>query len=60
MDNQDNTIIGFVSILLSVATVIMGAINHKRLRSSCCKKEIEVSFDVENTTPPPKAQAQSA
>ena len=54
MDNQDNTIIGFVGLLLSVTTVVMGIINHKRLRSSCCKKEIEVSFDVENTTPPSK------
>tara|TARA_R110000822_G_C15162312_1_gene478403 strand:- start:379 stop:594 length:216 start_codon:yes stop_codon:yes gene_type:complete len=27
-------------------------INHKRCRSSCCGRQIEASFDVEETTPP--------
>jgi hypothetical protein len=41
----------------SIATsglVLLGAIlriNHKRIRSKCCEKELEVSIDVENTTP---------
>lgn len=46
-------IIAWSSIATS-ALVLLGALvklNHKRLRSNCCNKELEVSIDVEDTTP---------
>lgn len=52
MDNQDSGIIAIVGLVLSVGMAIVGAINHKRIRSSCCGKEAEASLDIEQTTPP--------
>ena len=52
MDGQTTAIVGYVSILLSVGTIIFGAINQKRVRSNCCGHKVDVSLDVENTTPP--------
>jgi len=45
------------SILSTVAIVVSGlgafitAINHTRVRSACCGKKIEVSIDVDKTSP---------
>jgi hypothetical protein len=50
MENSEIT--GMVALLVSVGGVILGIINHKRLRSNCCGRKMEVSVDVENTTPP--------
>jgi hypothetical protein len=36
---------------LSLGAVVLGIINHKRIRSNCCGKEASVSLDIENTTP---------
>jgi len=52
MDNETTATIGFLSLFLSIGTVILGVINHKRVRSNCCGHKVDVSFDVENTTPP--------
>ena len=52
MDNQDSGIIAIAGLVLSLATAVVGAINHKRIRSSCCGKEAEASIDIEETTPP--------
>lgn len=41
-----------VAIIVSVATAIIGLINHKRIRSKCCGREATASIDIENTTPP--------
>lgn len=50
---MDSTqITAYSAIVLSAATVVIGVINHKRIRSNCCKKELEVSLDIESTTPP--------
>lgn len=45
------TVGGYLGIIVTVAGVIFAAINHKRLRSNCCGRKVELSFDVENTTP---------
>jgi hypothetical protein len=37
------------SIMMLLGIVVK--FNHKRIRSKCCNKEVEVSLDVENTTP---------
>ena len=52
MDNQDSGIIAIVGLVLSVGTAVIGAINHKRIRSTCCGKQAEASLDIESTTPP--------
>lgn len=49
-------IVSYVAIALSAATAIIGVINHKRIRSSCCGKKAEVSLDIETTTPPKKLE----
>lgn len=49
MDAQG--VIAYIGFAISVATVIIGAVNHKRIKSTCCKKEISASLDIENTTP---------
>ena len=49
---MDGNITGGVAIFVSVATAIIGIINHKRIRSKCCGREMSASVDIENTTPP--------
>ena len=51
---MSDAIVSYVAIGLSVATTILAVINHKRVRSTCCGKTADISFDVENTTPPSK------
>ena len=40
-----------VVIALIVLRQIYNAINHKRLRSTCCGAKMEASMDVDDTTP---------
>lgn len=50
MDSQT----AFISTLISGSCLIIAALakmNHKRLRSTCCDKEVSISIDLENTTP---------
>ena len=49
---MDGNIMGGVAIFISVATAVIGVINHKRIRSKCCGREASASIDIENTTPP--------
>ena len=49
---MDTTIAAYASVVISLAAVILGIIDHKRIRSSCCGKEASVSLDIEATTPP--------
>lgn len=42
---------GSVGVALSCIVWILYRVNHKRCRSSCCGRNVEVSVDVENTTP---------
>lgn len=44
--------LAIAGVVMGVAGTIVGAINHKRLRSNCFGKEIVVSVDLEATTPP--------
>jgi hypothetical protein len=52
MDSNTTAVVGYCSLVLSIGTIVLGVINHKRIRSSCCGHKIDVSLDVENTTPP--------
>jgi hypothetical protein len=50
---MDNTGIMAVSgLVISILGSVIALINHKRVRSHCCGKDIIASVDVENTTPP--------
>ena len=46
---------GYIAIVLSIASLIIGAVNHKRVRSNCCGREgVLVSLDIGPITPPEK------
>jgi hypothetical protein len=52
MDNYTSGGIGAgVVVALGIAYRVYQAVNHHRVRSNCCGKEIVVSVDVEKTTP---------
>jgi hypothetical protein len=42
---------GGIAGLLSLVIGIVIKLNHKRCRSNCCGKKMEVAVDVEETTP---------
>jgi hypothetical protein len=48
---MDDKIISYTAIALSVATAVIGVINHKRIRSNCCGKRGELSIDISPTHP---------
>lgn len=53
MDNLSSGGIGAASVVaLGVVYRVYLAVNHRRVRSNCCGKEVVVSVDVEETTPP--------
>lgn len=54
MDN--GTIMGAIGMITAIIGAIIAAVNHKRLRSRCCGRQMDVAIDIENTTPP-KANA---
>lgn len=49
---DQSTAIAIAGIVISVAGSIFAVVNHKRIRSKCCDKKLEVSLDIDNTTPP--------
>ena len=49
---ESNTLMSIVAVVVSIGGTILAIINHKRLRSNCFGKKIELSIDVESTTPP--------
>jgi hypothetical protein len=55
MDNYASGGIGAgVVVALGIAYRVYLAINHHRIRSNCCGKELVASIDIEKTTPPPQ------
>lgn len=48
---MENTILPWVAIVLSVGSVVIGIVNHRRIRSNCCGKTASVSLDIDNTSP---------
>lgn len=54
MESQTTIAIAYAGFITSLATAIIGYINHKRIRSRCCGKEISSSIDIEDTTPQTK------
>jgi len=60
MDESPTGILAIVGVVVSVGGSILAVINHTRMRSMCCGRKLEVSFDVEKTTPPASAERQDA
>jgi hypothetical protein len=53
MDNYASGGIGAGAVVvLGILYRVYLAVNHHRVRSNCCGKELVVSVDVEQTTPP--------
>ena len=44
-------IVSWLSLGLGIVGLVIGAINHKRIRSTCCRHEASVSLDIESTSP---------
>ena len=51
MSDENLMIVSSVSGALAVIATIIGVINHKRIRSNCCGRKAELSFDIDNTLP---------
>ena len=51
MDNQDTSIIAFCGLAVSILTAVIGAINHRRVRSECCGKVATASLEIDQVTP---------
>ena len=47
------SILSTIAIVVSGVGAIFTAINHTRVRSACCGKKLEVSFDVDKSSPSP-------
>ena len=54
--NDSATIIAYLSFAGTAVGVVYTVVNHKRLRSNCCGRKMELSIDVEQTTPPGAVQ----
>jgi hypothetical protein len=54
MDQQTSNILSIIGIVVSVGGALFTIINHKRCRSNCFGKKIELSIDVDQTQPSPE------
>ena len=53
MDQNVTSALAIVGVVVSVGGSILAVINHTRIRSVCCGNRLEVSLDVDKTSPPP-------
>jgi hypothetical protein len=49
--DTNTDILAITSVIVSVVATIIGLINHRRLRSNCFGKKMEVSIDIDKTSP---------
>lgn len=47
MDN--NAILTYITLAVSIGSVVLGVINHRRIRSNCCGRLHTVSLDIDHT-----------
>ena len=45
---------GYIALLISMGAMIIGVVNHRRIRSNCCGRQGSLSLDIEATTPETK------
>jgi hypothetical protein len=48
---QIGSVLGYVSMVVMGIGSIVALVNHRKLRSSCCNREVSVSLDIDNTSP---------
>jgi len=49
MDATTQQVLTIISLIVSIGSTILGVINHKKIRSTCCRREAVVSFDLDDT-----------
>jgi len=42
---------GYISLALAIGGMIVGVANHKKVVSTCCRREASFSLDIDATTP---------
>ena len=64
MDANATAVVAIVGLVVSVGGSVLAVINHTRIRSMCCGRKLEVSLDVDKTSPgaytPPKTPKNGA
>jgi hypothetical protein len=51
MDMNEGQLMSIIALIISSGGILIGVINHKRIRSNCCGRRAEASFDIDNTSP---------
>ncbi len=51
---------GYISLALAIGGMVVGVVNHKKVVSTCCKKEASFSLDIDATTTTPPLKAATA
>ncbi len=46
---ESNAILTYITLAVSIGSVVLGIINHRRIRSNCCGRLHTVSLDIEHT-----------
>jgi hypothetical protein len=54
MDQQSSYILSIIGIVVSVGGAAFTIINHKRCRSNCFGKKLELSIDIDQSQPSPE------
>lgn len=53
MDTNATAVVAIIGLVVSVGGSVLAIVNHTRIRSVCCGKKLEVSLDVDKTSPGP-------
>ena len=53
MDQDSTAVLSIIGIVISVGGALFTVINHKRCRSNCFGKKLEMSIDIDQTQPSP-------
>ena len=56
---MDAQIMSIVSVIIAFGGSLLALINHKRIRSSCCGKNMMISLDVKATSPRPTIEVKN-
>jgi len=51
MNASESYALTITALVISIGGIIIGVVNHKRVRSSCCGVKAEVTLDIEQTSP---------
>ena len=57
--SDTTSILAYIGAGMGIASTVLGIVNHRRVRSTCCGHKTEVSLDVEATTPPERPTEKS-